>query len=248
MGVEKLKDNRLRRPAGAARAETGYDMIKRHRLGPGASSPSSPRPTGPSTGSPATISSAPSPTCRSRATPTARRIPRAHLRQSRSPRSRALNAPMIGRAAGPVRLLRRLRRRRLRHRHHAGDRPPRSARPISSTVKGAAACRSPTAGSWQGAGWDGSYFPHHPHRRAPRPTPRPGSPIRAKQISLMEVHDCFFDHRAGDHGGPGRQRRGHGGARRDGRGCSTPTAPSPCQIDGGPEVLRAIRSAPRACG
>ena len=77
VGVEKLKD-------------TGYGGLPVGAPGtliPQISPNGSPAPIGPSTGSPGRTSSAPSPTFRSRATPTAPRTPRPTC-ASRSPRSR----------------------------------------------------------------------------------------------------------------------------------------------------------------
>ena len=81
--------------------------------------------------------------------------PKAHLRNKITDGHRAQRAD-DRRAARPVRLLRRERRRRLRHRHHAGDRQePRQEGHVS---RQGAAGRGLERLEAQHNSWDGSYF------------------------------------------------------------------------------------------
>ena len=125
---------------------------------------------------------------RSRATPTARRI-RRRICARRSPIDRCSTRRSIAEPLGLFDCCGVSDGCGLRDRHDAGDRAPLGqARPRHR--QGAAALRLERArGAAQFLGRQ--LFRHDPHRRRSAPTRKPASRIRASEVDLIEVHDCF---------------------------------------------------------
>ena len=92
------------------------------------------------------------------------------------------------RAARPLRLLRGERRGRLRHRHHAGDRPALGKKDMVS-VKALQLAVSNGLEA-QHNSWDGSYFATT-RIASKRAYAEAGIDNPRDQLSLIEVHDCF---------------------------------------------------------
>ena len=114
---------------------------------------------------------------RSRATTMAARNPKAHLR-NRITDGRGAECADGRRAARPVRLLRRERRRRLRHRHDAGNRPLPRQDAIIVSVKALQLSVSNGLEA-QHNSWDGSYFHTTRDRRHAAPIRKRASRSRA---------------------------------------------------------------------
>ena len=76
--------------------------------------------------------------------------------------------------------------------------------------------------------YDYTTFPEIVALRGRTPTRRPASPIRARELAMAEVHDCFTPDRARADGGPRVLRAGHGveGGRSPARSTSTATCRS----------------------
>ena len=114
--------------------------------------------------------------------------PKAHLRNTITDGDSAECAD-DGRAARPLRLLRRVRRRRLRDRDHAGDRA--GARQEDLVAVKALQLSVSNGLEAQHNSWDGSYFARPRGSPPSAPIRKPASSGRASEINLLEVHDCF---------------------------------------------------------